>query len=133
MSDTPTPPPADRPDRVTALLARVADLEQAKVELVQRLDAELECVREDLADLQRSRDEQSATLRAVSTELGTLRADVGALRGGLTRVTEQLGAISATLATSPRRAAVAAGAGAGVPAGLVLVLELLRALGVLHG
>lgn len=106
--------------------------------LVTRVDliaGELADARSEIAELQRSRTAHDGQLAAlerqdarVLVEVGGLRAEVGVLAGAVRALGETLGKISAKLASVPRGAAAGAVAGAGVPTGLLIVWEIVKAL-----
>ncbi|MBX3467192.1 MAG: hypothetical protein KF878_09885 [Planctomycetes bacterium] len=101
-----------------------------------RLDAltgELASVRDEVAELQRARDQHGADLLA-------LRGDVSALKDGLAEVRVEVSGLrglmdaqSSVLAMLSGKVGKGALAGAGVPSVVVILMEVARALGWLPG
>jgi hypothetical protein len=97
--------------------------------LLERLDAltgELASVRDEIADLQTSRDEQRSRLSGVEVQ-------VDRIEGKFIDVVNHQGAQDTTLARISAKIGKGALAGAGVPSLVVIAVELARQLGWLPG
>lgn len=93
--------------------------------LVSRLDAltgELAEVRDEIADLQASRDQQGSDLASLKSDVATVKVEVSGLRGLMDAQSLILTNITGKIGSATRW-------GAGLPTGVLVLLEIARQLG----